>query len=554
MRRTVPVAFLFAISVFVSAEAPLGGRRGPAVTSIQREAPPSVRAAAEAPVVAIATEAVATAALAPSRALVIGNTRTLDRAVHVRNTVTERSASMQWRGTVRVPGAQRSRLRLAVQNAAGAKFWVYDAGGTEWVAFDASLAHDGELWTPSVAGDAIVLEISGEADLDILEAAAIREIAPEGTECIRDAACAAGLPEFGKAIGRYEFVSGGDVALCSGGLLNNDGGTSGDPLFLTANHCVSTASEAASVEVVWDYRAATCNGIAPSRGSLPRTNGASLLVTSEQSDTTLLRLSSTPGGRWFLGWDPNPVAGGTELLRLSHPDGGPMKYSTTTVIGSGSTCSGLPRPRFIYSAIGIGSIAGGASGAPVLRDAAAGYVVGQLMGHCGTRLSDECSALNDQVDGAFATSYPLFRQYLRPGSTVTPPPCGACVANATTACMLGDRFKVSMVWKDYSAGLQGSGSVIKYADNRPVVDPTHGAMSESTFWSMYSFNPDSIEALVRILRGTNINDKFWVFLTGFASAEYTVTVQDTKTCATWTRKMDSGTTTMIKDFTAFPLP
>lgn len=553
MRRTVPVAFLLAISVFAFAEAPLGGRRGPAVGAVRHDAPPSRQAAAQAPVVATANEAAATTALAPSRALVVGNTRALDRAVHVRNTP-ERSASAIWRGMVRVPGAQRSRLRLAIRQAAGARLWVYDATGTEWVAFDTSLAHQGELWTPSVGGDAIVLEISGEADLDIVEAAAIREVAAEGTECIRDAACAAGLPEFGKAIGQYEYVTGSSVFVCTGGLLNNDGGTAGDPLFLTAHHCVSTASEAASVEVIWDYRAATCNGNAPSRGSLPRTNGASLLVTSEQSDTTLLRLASSPGGRWLLGWDPNPVAGGTELFRLSHPDGGPMKYSTSTVVASGGTCSGVPRPRFIYSSIGTGSIAGGASGAPVLRDAADGFVVGQLMGHCGTRLSDPCSPLNEQVDGAFATSYPLLRPYLRPGAPTTPPPCGTCIANANTACMLGDRFKVSMEWKDFSANLQGKGSVIKYADNKQVVDPTHGAMSESTFWSMYSFNPNSIEALVRILRGTNINDKFWVFVTGFASAEYTVTVQDTKTCATWTRRMDSGTTTMIKDFTAFPFP
>ena len=188
-----------------------------------------------------------------------------------------------------------------------------------------------------------------------------------------------------------------------------------------------------------------------------------------------------------------------------------------------------------------------------MRDEANGYVVGQLYGQCGTNLPDECSFLNRQVDGAFASSYAVLKPYIRPAA-ITPAPCSPCVPGPNTACMLGNRFKVTLAWKDSVINAQGNGSIIHYADNKPVIDPVHGPVSESSFWSMYSFNPDSIEALVRMIKGANINNHYWVFVTGFASAEYTVSVEDTQTCATWQKTTPSGSTTMTKDFTAFPFP
>jgi hypothetical protein len=159
----------------------------------------------------------------------------------------------------------------------------------------------------------------------------------------------------------------------------------------------------------------------------------------------------------------------------------------------------------------------------------------------------EAEALYGPGDSApFTGAYTLV---VTTGST--PPACGACVPNANTACMLNDRFKVTMTWRDTSANLSGSGRLINYGGNNPVTDPANGEISESTFWSMYAHDPNSLEAIVRMIRGF---DTYWVFLTGFATAEYTVTVQDTQKCTTWTRTMPTATTTMIKDFNAFPFP
>lgn len=136
-------------------------------------------------------------------------------------------------------------------------------------------------------------------------------------------------------------------------------------------------------------------------------------------------------------------------------------------------------------------------------------------------------------------------------ASAPPPPtnCTACLPNANTACLLNDRFKVTMTWRDPSANLSGNGRIINYAENRPVTNPADGEVSEVSFWSMYPTDTSSVEALVRMIRGSN---SFWIFTTGFAAAEYTVTVQDTRTCATWQRTSPFGATEKIADYNALP--
>ena len=119
--------------------------------------------------------------------------------------------------------------------------------------------------------------------------------------------------------------------------------------------------------------------------------------------------------------------------------------------------------------------------------------------------------------------------------------------------MLGGRFKVTMpTWRDTFANLSGQGRLVKYADNLAEISPDYGPVSESAFFSMYTHAPKSIEALVRIIKGQNINNKYWVFLMGFTGAEYTINIQDTQTCRTWQRTVAVGATNVVKDFDAFP--
>src|SRR5207237_5735601 len=96
---------------------------------------------------------------------------------------------------------------------------------------------------------------------------------------------------------------GGSVGACTGTLLN-DQANDQKPYFLTANHCISTQTEAQSANVYWNYN----SGEDPT--AFPSTHGANLLVTGTSSDFTFLLLTgSVPGGLFFSGWEATHFAG-----------------------------------------------------------------------------------------------------------------------------------------------------------------------------------------------------------------------------------------------------
>ena len=459
----------------------------------------------------------------------------------------------RWRGSVTLADAHRLRLKLTnLHIPQSATMWVYgESGAAE--RFDTSLASDGTLWTPSVEGSVITLEIESAtgASFDISTVVDIRnadEVIGLGGECVEDAKCYTGLDELSTTVAHMVYMATDGAYICSGGLIIDSAQTFA-PYFITANHCISTAAEASSLETFWDFRTSSCGAAPPSKNNLPRVKGSTILSTSAPYDLTLLRLNAVPPGtRYFLGWTSTPVSVGQMLYRLSHPEGQPLRFSTAKVETTSAICSDTPRSRYIYSQPDVGTVLGGSSGSPVLN--ADGRVVGALSGAC-PGSADPCGTVVRTTDGSFSAAYEtIFKPHLNPGPTA----CSACTPNSGTACLLGNRFKVTMTWIDSFASLSGNGSIIKYAENVPDVHPTFGPLSEAAFFSMYAHAPKSIETLVRMIKGQNINNKYWVFLTGFAGAEYTVTVQDTKTCQTWVRKVPAGATAMTKDFEAFPFP
>jgi hypothetical protein len=469
---------------------------------------------------------------------------------------------------IRIEVADADGLRLHISKfslPAGTNLWVW-SDGRDPIWFDAALAGGAaDFWTPSVWDDHINFAISAPGGAYELEIDAVAEhVMPEqetaealANECLVDGACPGTsildvIAEYRKAVAHYRYVSGNEILICTGALVI-DSVQSFTPYLLTANHCVSTQAEASSVEAYWDYIAPSCLAAPPSLSAVPRTNSSALLATSPSQDVTLLRLSSIPNGRVFLGFDPRPsvLPAGTILHRLSHPAGLPQAYSVTRVSTTVGTCETKARPDYVYSTSidGGGGVAGGSSGSPVILSG--GYIVGQLFGHCGPEPGNACNLSNNTVDGALSASFPLLSAYLTPGTTA----CSPCVPDTNTACLLGNRFKVTMpTWVDSGAGLSGKGAVVKYADNVEEVHPTFGPLSASAFFSMYSFAPKSIESLVRMIKGQDLNNKYWVFLTGFAGAQYTVKIEDTQTCAVWQQAVPANATNVIKDYEAFPFP
>jgi hypothetical protein len=442
------------------------------------------------------------------------------------------SRGVAWSGNVKVDGAHRLRLHLSHVNLPDAAvLWVY--GGSDSTAFGRELIDPaGGLWTPSAWGDTIHLEVEvpngAAASFDVDEVLELldekfvsRTLKPAPSDtpsCLEDVMCVTSTPlplaNVERAVAHMEFVVPEGGAACTGGLLA-DSKSSGTPYFLTANHCISTQAEASSLQAYFDWTYASCvSTTIPPLSSVPKSNGSTLLVTKDVdsgSDVTLLRLNSLPPNRYFLGWnaDRSAISVGTKLYRVSHPAPAgfgpqPQQYSTSVITQAGPRC-GLDTNNFIFSVNDIGGTYGGSSGSPAML--ASAQVIGQLFGGCATAGHDPqagCDPAVLNVDGAFATSYPLLAPYLSPSSA-------ACTASATVACLVNNRFSVRIDWKT-SGGQTGAGQAIKYTD------------ASALFWF---FGPDNIEVLLKVLNACSLSNTYWVFSAATTDVEYTIYVTDT---------------------------
>ena len=212
--------------------------------------------------------------------------------------------------------------------------------------------------------------------------------------CIKDVACdAAYAATVARGVARFEFVSGGNVFLCSGTLLADLDVASQTPWFLTANHCVSTDKSARTMEIFWDYRAAICGGSVPSVFSVPRTIGATLVATSGVTDCTLVRITGQlPSNRYFCGWTSARPAAGDSIVGVHHPEGSSMRVSYGTIDSQNA--------HFHTVVWSDGVTAEGSSGSAIFN--ASQQVLGQLC--CGESFCNRPRAPDDY--GRFDISYP----------------------------------------------------------------------------------------------------------------------------------------------------
>jgi|GEM_PF-643216 len=375
-------------------------------------------------------------------------------------------AATVWGTAVRVENAYRLRLHLSdVRLPAGARLWVYAEDGETVGPFGRELVYQGEMLTPSVAGPVVYLEVElpegalasgADYGFRVDKVAEIVRLGSEGEpllqpglqprvgECLIDATCVnsstfPAIDPVHAAIAHLEFpVGGGFIGLCTGGLLNTSaGGTGGaapDPPLLTANHCLSDQATASDLDAFWDFTTATCNGTPPSLGSLPRTSGGTLLATGIVSDYTLVDMPF-PAGRTLLGWNANAsaVAPGTIIHRISHPL--PQNtilaqtYTQYQVLAPADaafqSCGTTPEghqtddvSKFLHLEPVMGGTFGGSSGAPSITGD--GQVVGQLFAGCGPNPSDGCDATNNDIDGAFQTTFDHISRYLVGGNPSPP--------------------------------------------------------------------------------------------------------------------------------------
>jgi CSLREA domain-containing protein len=90
---------------------------------------------------------------------------------------------------------------------------------------------------------------------------------------------------------------------------------------------------------------------------------------------------------------------------------------------------------------------------------------------------------------------------------------GPCVANDTTLCLHGGRFRVTVAWRTGDGA--GPGHVVP------------GASTDSGL--LWFFHPANWEMLVKVLDGCGLGGHWWVFFAATTNVEYTLRVEDTAT-------------------------
>lgn len=288
-------------------------------------------------------------------------------------------------------------------------------------------------WSPSVTGDTLALELSlppgadpeavrlallqiSHLRLALTDPSGLKQLSDIGRSgsCEIDVACGEGIPDFiADSVAKYLFSdSAGGTFLCTGQLLNDTDGSTQIPYFLTANHCVDQSAEAASMEFYWFFQKAVCGGPGPS--SVTRTGGgAGLLVTSHDSDFSLLRLNQTPPtGVGLSGWDAAPVDIGADIFSIHHPRGDLKKIAFGTLLDKVGIAGRGNSNDYLEVGWFDGVTEAGSSGAGLwLDDGGEPRLVGQLLGG-----GSACDA-PDQPDfyGRFDVTFAKVSPFLDPG-------------------------------------------------------------------------------------------------------------------------------------------
>lgn len=108
---------------------------------------------------------------------------------------------------------------------------------------------------------------------------------------------------------------------------------------------------------------------------------------------------------------------------------------------------------------------------------------------------------------------PDFEDPVHPVTFFGPDAVPPCVPTDTLLCLNDGRFQVAVDWRSATRPL-GPAKVV-------------GCLSDDSGILRF-LDPDNWEFLVKLLRGCDINQKFWVFYSATTNVEFTLTVTDTQ--------------------------
>ena len=331
--------------------------------------------------------------------------------------------------TLTADGAVSLRIAVDVSLSIGGSIQMFDGTGT---AHGPAYVHgdfSGEppVWLPSVGGDTLTVQITlpSVAAVEALSFSVIHiahrleTVIPQQAtpDCPNheDVACTDDerIRRKAKVTARISFEKTDGSYVCSGALLNAKRINEDDPFipyFLTAYHCISNSTVAASVEARWFYRHARCYSSRIDSRSRTTYGGAAFLAGSPEQDAAFLRFKRTlPSGLWYSGWTNKVVPPGSSIYAVHHPNGSVARYSV-------GQFRGLRNTRLEGTEIMVidglrvnweqGTTEGGSSGG-------GWYLDSRLIGvHSSSPSGEECST--NSGAGSFRDFYPHIKRWLSP--------------------------------------------------------------------------------------------------------------------------------------------
>ncbi len=335
--------------------------------------------------------------------------------------------SPQTRGTWETLPDGRRLLRLVIVSDAAkslnfgfSRFWMPKGGAMFVYSPDFAAVHGpytqkdneshGQLWTPMVIGERIVIEVNlpagSESALELkLDQVShgFRELGlsfNKSGSCNVDAVCPQGAPwaDEIRSVALYTIEGTG---LCTGAMI---GTTLGDrtPYFLTACHCDISQENAATMVFYWNYQNSTCrtpgspeSGLAGDGNLTQTSSGAIFRAEYSNSDMALVELDDPVDPAFnvfFAGWDQTG-ADASSATAIHHPNGEEKRisfeYDPTSATSNGGTFSPGDGTHIRLADWDLGTTEQGSSGSPLFD--ANHRIIGQLHGGdaaCGNDLSD----------------------------------------------------------------------------------------------------------------------------------------------------------------------